>query len=106
MFSRDEFQSHVETIAGFPINGHTIISDELWNEMDSDKDGMLDAQEYATVSQYMRDEKLVVDVLVVYTVVHAKYLSAFTSPKHASCERFILLRQKSAVLPKHDCVER
>ena len=33
--------------------------------MDSDKGGMLDAQEYATVSQYMRDEKLVVDVLVV-----------------------------------------
>ena len=24
--SRDEFQSHVGTIAGFPINGHTIIS--------------------------------------------------------------------------------
>jgi len=98
--SRDEFQSHVENIAGFPINGHAIISDELWNEMDSDKDGTLDTKEYATVSQNMRDEKLVVDVLVVYTIIHAKYLSAFTSLSNvASCERFVLMRQKSAVLP-------
>ena len=101
-----EFASFVEHASGFPTKGHAIISEDIWNTLDTDADGFLDVTEFNVAQSFMNNGRLIADPILVYTPMEAKYLSQLLTTRQTiamkdKCENFVLARHGTLALPSN-----
>jgi len=116
--SRTELVALIEKAAGLN-NAHAIVSDDVWNKLDKNDDGTLDAAEFTSVSQRMSAHTLFIEPVLVYppqkqtakkftTIRNVPKVDAGVDKQVASrrqnvekaCENFVLLRQETSAVPK------
>ena len=115
--NRMELVALIEKAAGLN-NAHAIVSDDLWNKLDKNDDGKLDAAEFAAVSQRMSAHTLFIEPVLVYPP-QKQTAKAFTTIRNVpkvehgadqqvttrhqiiekACENFVLLRQGTLAIP-------
>jgi len=115
--TRQELAAFIADISGSPENAHVIITDDVWDLLDEDGDGILDSDEFRQVAKRLHDEDLVAEPVIVYPPRDVEYMydfellqtsddvkNTFTNIGHTknneeSCEHIVLMRQRSAALP-------
>ena len=96
------FIAYIKKATSFKVKGQVVLSDKLWNDIDTDGDDVLSIDEFHEAFEAMRNGELFVEPVLVYPWQDLRYLSDIKTLRNDMlCQTFVLARHRMSAVPSN-----